>query len=214
MADWKVLLVEGLDDKHVLKQICRSRGILDLDEVAHHDGNRDLLKTIPTWLKASEEKEGAVVGVVIDADTYPGARWQSIRDKFIAAGYSDMPTDRDPTGTIVEPPCGSLLPRIGIWIMPDNKTSGVLEDFLRFLIPQQDALFDHANASVDCIPAQRFKDQDKLKAIIHTWLAWQEKPGRPYGTAIAAGFLDPGLPQADVLVSWLKRLFDQPKASP
>ncbi|MGO8750061.1 MAG: DUF3226 domain-containing protein [Thermoguttaceae bacterium] len=47
------------------------------------------------------------------------------------------------------------------------------------------------------------------RKIIHTWLAWQKKPGKPLGIAIRERFLDPNVPQVDVLVSWLKRLFFQ-----
>ena len=51
------------------------------------------------------------------------------------------------------------------------------------------------------------KPLDEPKAVIHTWLAWQEEPGRPFGTAIKARFLDPSVPEVDVLTAWLKRLF-------
>ena len=54
----------------------------------------------------------------------------------------------------------------------------------------------------------RFGDLAKPKALIHTWLAWQKYPGTPFGTAITARFLDPDVAQVDVLVSWLKRLFN------
>jgi len=39
------------------------------------------------------------------------------------------------------------------------------------------------------------------------WLAWQQEPGKPLGTAITARFLDPTVAQVDVLVSWLNRLY-------
>jgi len=42
---------------------------------------------------------------------------------------------------------------------------------------------------------------------MHTWLAWQEEPGKPLGTAITAKFLDANVAQVDVLVAWLKALF-------
>jgi hypothetical protein len=35
------------------------------------------------------------------------------------------------------------------------------------------------------------------KAAIHTWLAWQEKPGKLLGTAITAKFLDSRVAQVD-----------------
>lgn len=206
MAGRKVLLVEGVDDEHVMKHICTNRGISHLDEVKEHGNYKELLKAIPVQIKLSEE--GDVVGIVIDADTDPFARWQSVRHRLVEVEYPDVPNAPDPNGTILNPPDGSFLPRAGIWIMPDNKMPGILEDFLDFLIPQSDALRAHARCSVDSLPEQRFSDNDRPKALIHTWLAWQEEPGRPYGTAITARFLDPDLPQADVLASWLEQLFD------
>lgn len=209
MPGRKILLVEGKDDEHVLKHICGNRGIPHLNEVKPLGNVEKLLENIPVQIKASRE-EGDVVGVVIDADMNLDARWQSILWRLVQAGYEDVPTSPDPNGTIFEPPTGSVLPRAGIWIMPDNKTPGILEDFLHFLVPQPSEVLDYAIASVDSIPEKHFKDKDMPKAVIHTWLAWQEEPGLPYGTAITARFLDPDLAQADVLVSWLKRLFFQP----
>jgi hypothetical protein len=55
----------------------------------------------------------------------------------------------------------------------------------------------------------RFSKLDEPKAVIHTWLAWQEEPGRPLGTAITARYLDPHVPEVDVLVAWLNRLYER-----
>jgi hypothetical protein len=207
MAGWKILLVEGTDDEHVLKHICGNRGVAHLDEVKPHGSVDTLLESIPVRLKASED--GDIVGVVIDADTNVDARWHSLRDRLIDVGYQDVPADPAPDGTILDPPAGTLLPRVGIWIMPDNRTSGILEDFLRFLVPQEGHLFKHVQSSVATIPEgeRRFSAVTEPKAIIHTWLAWQKEPGKPLGTAITARFLDPNVAQVDVLVSWLNRLF-------
>ena len=90
--------------------------------------------------------------MVIDADTDVKARWQSLRDRLINVGYQNVPTDPTPDGTILDPPAQTLLPRVGIWIMPDNQTNGILEDFLRFLVPQEGTLFDHVQSSVATIP--------------------------------------------------------------
>ncbi len=199
-------MVEGRDDKHVLKHICGNRGLPRLDLIKPLGNVERLLENFPVRLRASNE-EGDAVGVVIDADTDLDARWQSIHSRLKKVGYVQVPSQPDPNGTILAPPPNSLLPTAGIWIMPDNKTAGILEDFLRFLIPQPDALLDHVMCSVNSVPEQRFTDLDRPKAVIHTWLAWQEEPGRPYGTAITAKFLDPSQPQADILATWLKRLF-------
>lgn len=207
MAIKRILLVEGPDDEHVLKHICGNRGILRLDEVKSLGGVETLLDSVPVRLKASED--GDIVGVVIDADTELGVRWQSLRDHLIRLGYAPVPENPVPDGTIIDPPVDLLLPRVGIWIMPDNQANGILEDFLRFLVPDGSKLFEHVVASVAGIPAEerRFSQLAESKALIHTWLAWQEEPGKPLGTAITARYLDPNIAQVDILVSWLQRLF-------
>ena len=93
--------------------------------------------------------------------------------------------------------------------MPDNQLPGILEDFLQFLVPEGDPLFAHVGHSLDSIPLgqRRFDDLKRPKAQIHTWLAWQEEPGKPLGQAISARYLDPHLPMADVFVQWLQRTF-------
>src|SRR5688500_16484065 len=133
MAGKRVLLVEGPDDEHVLKHICGNRGVPPLDVVKPHGSVTSLLDSVPVRLKASND--GDIVGVVMDADTDLAARWQSLRHRLLAVGYADVPRDPAADGTIIDPPAGLLLPRVGIWIMPNNQTRGILEDFLRFLVP-------------------------------------------------------------------------------
>jgi len=91
--------------------------------------------------------------------------------------------------------------------MPDNLHSGKLEDFVSSLIPANDSLFPRAKAAVDGIPKneRRFSDPDLIKAQLHTWLAWQEEPGRHMGTAITAKSLGVDGPVADAFADWLRR---------
>ena len=149
------------------------------------------------------------LGVVLDADTDLAGRWDALKHSLVHAGYTTVPAHPALGGTILDPPPNTLLPRFGVWIMPDNLTTGKLEDFLRFLVPSGNRLFQHVEFSVHGIPEaeRRFSKPDEIKAIIHTWLAWQAEPGKPFGTAISAKFLDPNVPRVDVLVAWLKRLF-------
>ncbi len=203
-----ILLVEGSDDKHVMMHICGSHGIPKLDEIVPVGSVEQVLDHLPVRLKASRGDDD-IVGVVVDADTQLNNRWHSIQQRIGNVGYRDIPCQPEPDGTILNPPEDTFLPKLGIWIMPNNQTSGILEDFLRFLVPEPNRLFDHAMKSVVTIPAkhQRFRDVDKPKALIHTWLAWQCDPGKPYGTAITARFLDPGVAEAQVLADWLRKLF-------
>lgn len=202
-----ILLVEGPNDEHVVKHICGNRGVPRLDEVKPLGNVESLLEAAPVQLKAADE--GDVVGVVLDAATNIDARWKSICRALVSVGYDTVPDQPVADGTILDAPTGAHLPRAGVWIMPDNRTNGIMEDFLRFLVPLPSTLFDHVQDSVANIPpADRlFREVSEPKAVIHTWLAWQKEPGMPLGAAISARFLDANVSQVDVLVAWLMRLF-------
>jgi hypothetical protein len=206
MAKKNVLLLEGTDDKHVVMHLCTHYGLPQIDEIAEHGGIDKLIESFPVRLK---ESDVATIAVLIDADTNIQARWESLRQHLSAASYLSVPAAPSPQGTILAAPRGALLPRVGIWLMPDNQHSGMLEDFLRFLVPTPNPLLEHVRQSIDSIPAslRRFAAKEEPKALIHTWLAWQKDPGKPYGTAITARYLDADVPQAKLFIGWLRKLF-------
>lgn len=206
MATKKILLVEGTDDEHVVKHLCTHHGLPHIGEIAKLGGIEQLIESFPVRLKESDVE---AIGVLVDADTNIQTRWESLRSRLETAGYAAVPVAPAAQGTIVAAPPDTLLPRVGIWLMPNNQTNGILEDFLRFLVPIPNPLLDHAQGSISAIPNghRRFGAHDEPKALIHTWLAWQEEPGRPYGTAITARYLDAGVPQATDFANWLRNLF-------
>lgn len=211
MVGRRILLVEGSDDEHVVKNLCGVLGLGIIDEIKPHQNVERLLAAVPVRIKASDQS-GDVLGVILDADTNLTGRWHGLRDTLRAAGYPavpDLPTAEGVILGAVDTPSLPALPRIGVWLMPDNRLPGNLEDYMALLVPPDSPLFGHAKTSLDGIPPaqRRFKDADRSKALIHTWLAWQAEPGRPLGIAIKARFLDPSLPQARVFVDWLKRLY-------
>lgn len=205
MPDRRTLLVEGADDLHVIRHILGIRGITDLCEVQEHEGLNNLLESLSVRLKFAEE--GDVLGVVVDADDDLNARWDAVRGRLAEAGLVDVPAYPQADGTILNAPDSLLVDRAGVWIMPDNRGPGKLENLLLSMIPKDDELLEHVTGCVESIAYPRFRQQDKTKALIHTWLAWQARPGRPYGTSIASGFLNHNVPEVDRFVSWLNRLF-------
>ncbi|MEZ4314138.1 MAG: DUF3226 domain-containing protein [Polyangiaceae bacterium] len=70
------------------------------------------------------------LGILLDADLSPGDRWQSLRTSL--RGLLDLPEQPYPGGTIVDSPRtpGTGVSRLGVWLMPDNQSPGMLEDFL------------------------------------------------------------------------------------
>ena len=200
-------MVEGRDDRHVLLQLCSRHGVPESFKIQDQEGKPKLLTQLPVQLKASHA--GDVLGVIVDANGDLDATWTSIRNRLSEVGYTELPDRPDPSGPIIEPPLDSILARVGIWIMPNNRDPGTLEDFLLALLPAESPLLQHAHDSIDAIPAGHrfFSDAKRPKALMHTYLAWKEEPGRPYGTAIKAGYLIGEAAPAAALVEWMKRLF-------
>jgi hypothetical protein len=88
------------------------------------DGGVDaVLADIPIRLK---EAGLQALGIVIDADEDIQMRWQSLRNRLKQAGYS-LPSQLSLNGFTTSP---ANRPRIGVWIMPDNRLPGILENFV------------------------------------------------------------------------------------
>ena len=116
------------------------------------------------------------IGILFDADTKPGSRYERLRNmclQYFPALPEEMPAD----GVIVE----HQGIRFGAWIMPDNKSEGDLETFLRYLVPDtEEATWKHAEQSVAVARSigAKCKEAHVAKANLYTWLAWQDKPGQ------------------------------------
>ena len=166
------LLVEGKNDQHVVWALCQQHKVpktFTVEIPGDVDGGiEELLAGIPLRLKSSNL---AALGIVVDADQNLQGRWQSISDRLTKAGYGTyLPKQPDPNGTIISAP---PKPRIGIWLMPDNQSSGMVEDFVARLIPDHDLLAPKAEAILQDIELEKLNlyiPPTSLKGI-HSHLA-------------------------------------------
>lgn len=207
------LLVEGSDDKHVFHHLLdyhrvhsmiKTRG-KSLDIIDHEGINNLLsLKTLGAYLRGSKPRR---FGIIVDADTDIVARWVKLRDILKGSGYSTVPLNPRPEGTILQE---EERPIVGIWLMPDNTFPGMIEHFISLLRPSNDILWPMAEDIVEKVVATdcRFPLTQKIKAQVHTWLAWQEEPGKPMGQAITKHYLYANAPPAQQFITWIRRLFN------
>ncbi len=194
------LLVEGKDDYHVTIHLLNENRIGSFN-VKECGGYGQVEEVFTAELKGSE---AARVGIVVDADEYPDDRWASVHNLLPANGYDNLPTEMPTAGLVAT---GSEKP-VGVWLMPDNRSMGSIEQFVEALIPEGNRLWDRAQDAICQIPVEerKFKPQAQPKAKIHTWLAWQEEPGTPMGAAITKRYLYPTSESAQAFVDWVKRL--------
>jgi hypothetical protein len=200
MTKNRLLLVEGRDDQHVIYALRDAHNIPDVFDVTGKDGIDPLLESIPVELKASDRER---LAVIVDADENLSARWDQLRYRINKAVSLELPKEPSPEGTILQIPDG---PRLGIWIMPDNQVSGLLEHFLAFLIPQGDSLLPLVDSFLASIPAalRRFSSGHSAKARIHSWLALQKEPGKPLGQAITYRYLEAKAEVVQPFLKWLR----------
>lgn len=201
MADKRVLLVEGKDDDSVIYHLANHYGILGQFKTKKKDGFRQIIDDLDVELDASDLEQ---LGVIMDADVDLRARWQSLHSKLLNCGYTALPETSLPEGCIIEE---ADRPTVGVWIMPDNTQAGILEDFLRWLVPDDDLLWARAERCLNEIPAAERRFSSLSKAHIDTWLAWQEEPGTLLGAAINKRYLNAEAPQAQHLMAWIRTLF-------
>jgi hypothetical protein len=203
------LIVEGKDDRHVIWALCKQHQVAETFTVeipGSGEGIDALFKSIPVRLKIAGLR---AMGIVVDANQSLQARWETIRGYLKLAGYKKLPRRPEVDGFIATPSAG---PRVGVWLMPDNRLPGMLEDFAARLIPEGDPLTPRAEACLENIEREglnRYRSTHRPKALIHTWLAWQENPGRPMGQAITAHVLRHDSTLAMASVAWLNRLFNK-----
>lgn len=205
----RVLLVEGKNDCHVVMALRHING-LDARFGVYECGNDEaVIARMNALILAPGPPRPEVIGVVLDADEGDVlARWTQVVNRLASHNY-DCPRAPHPEGTLILPPLG--LPAIGIWLMPDNQNCGMLEDFLISTVGRKSVAV--ARAAVLLAQATRiasFKSVHKSKAVIHTYLAWQDEPGKPLGMSVTARVLRPNTPLAAIFVKWLQELFPPP----
>ena len=217
MPERSSLFVEGTDDKHAIRHLLRRHGVECpfAGEVVP-----DTLPAMFPEIKPAGDKDrvldaiepavsfgtGHSVGFVIDADEAAENTWHAARDRL---SFLDPkpPTELPATGFIADVP--DYKTRVGVWLMPDNRTSGALEHFLKDLVDQDDPLLALAHESTKAARERgaTFSPVKHVKAVIHAWLAWQEEPGRPFGTAIAARYFNADSEAALAFLRWFDELY-------
>lgn len=215
----KQLLVEGPNDQHALLHLLRESGVLSKD-LDPHSSPLDIqnLKTkklviddIPSRYKESGK---IAVGYVVDADDATGdppgrqPTWQAVCHRLRQLGLN--PPNELPSEGYVDS-LGTAGPRIGVWIMPDNRSDGEIEAFLFSLTEQSSPLWQHVRTSTTSARADHgaeFVESNQPKAELACWLSWQREPAMTYGQAMQAGKFDLQRDDAQRFAAWIRRVFE------
>ncbi|XGV86959.1 MAG: DUF3226 domain-containing protein [Limnothrix sp. BL-A-16] len=216
----RILFVEGSSDKTIVSEILniylphwkitkkRSGSSQPQIDIQDQQGISNI--TPDKIFNQLADPNVSALGVMVDADGSASDQWQEICRicQFVKQLNSISFPEQIPENGFVCSVTDNQ--KFGIWMMPDNRSPGMLETLLSCLIPSdRENLWIHLQASVD--QAKRlgapFSDHHLDKARIYTWLAWHHKPGAWIKTGERAVF-NFDHPQIHAFVDWLKALYD------
>ena len=214
-----VLLVEGPDDKHVVLHLCNRCPSFSVEKSSEDEHVVRLYPSQPTSAFSISDKGGIdqllgaisleiktpsrkAIGILVDANNDLNTRWNDVTNRLRKANIQAPPSPQ-PTGTIID---GQ--PRVGIWLMPDNASTGELEDFVMQMIPEGDPVWPRAKRYIEEIPQadRRFPEVKTRRAELYAWLASRENP-RQMGSAIGSHDLKVDGHLCKNFLDWLKALF-------
>ncbi len=213
-CDRNLLLVEGVEEKFLIPELIEQALRIEWGDRRRKQhpveikmrGGIELLLDRDFILNVLRIPALEALGVVVDADGNVAARWQQIRARFVDS-FPELPPQLPTDGLVLSNQSGM---RLGVWIMPDNRSVGMLETLLVQLIPdKQQPLLLHANESIAGARTKgaMFKDAHLDKARVHTWLAWQDPPGLQLHEAVVHRVLRPDNPLAQPFVQWFASLY-------
>jgi len=125
----KVLLVEGVVEKRLIPYLIEKNGVAwpkDCTpvQIREKDGVENILKR--SIIEAEVRESGRrITGILLDADNDVAAKWASIRSCCDPYFPMLQETEIGSNGIIVSNAKSGQ--KLGIWIMPDNQSSGMLE---------------------------------------------------------------------------------------
>lgn len=126
----RVLLVEGSTDMHVVIHICKRASIPDFN-IDLKGSVEGLLESIPNEVRVDGR---AALGIMLDANDHPSNRWEAVKGRLRKVGI-EPPPNPQPEGVVIDSDPSKGLPRVGVWMMPDNESPGELENFLKEMLP-------------------------------------------------------------------------------
>lgn len=221
-----VLLVEGEGDRGFFEQVCKSLALNPAIKVAppkdyQADYEERLRNSKQGVLNLLEDllsellDEGAPtqrLAIIVDADyeNEQGLGYNKTIQQVskLAADYDFSLAENQTNGLCFKHNDG--LAEFSLWVMPNNRTDGMLEDFIKTCVtPGEQSLFGYAVQIVQNVPNPKFKPHHYSKAEVATWLAWQKPPGHGLYYAVCDNLLDPNHALFQEMELWLKNIFTQ-----
>lgn len=200
----KIMLVESRDDSCIIKALCEYYDYSEKFEIKKCGSVEKVLSSINAEIVSPERRK--TIGVMLDVNSVGvERRWASVTGKIMKYPYM-VPKKPHREGTIIMG--RERYPKIGIWFMPNNKDNGMLEDFCLNMIEEKTKEYvNNVVMEAKENDMTTYIENHESKAVVHTYLAWQNEPGKPLGISVTNRALNVQRKEVKVFVRWIKELY-------
>jgi hypothetical protein len=192
----KLLLGEGKDEVRFFNALLARLSITDI-QVVDYGGKTRLKDYLEALAQPPVSGFAGLVSlaVTLDADTDAAAAFASVCAALANAGLSVPGVHSLFAGTN---------PRVGVWILPDGGTPGMLEDLCMASV-QTDLALPCVDEYFQCVLRRAARQPNNVaKARLHVWLASQVEPDKRLGEASERGYWPWDAPAFQPLISFLQ----------
>lgn len=200
-----ITVLEGMAKFHMLSALKDQLGLWQLEIRKPEPNSRLGRDTILARIVATLNVSGTdAVLIMCDAESEPAERvWSRIRQQLSLPDDVALPS----SGFIGTAGNGR---KVGVWIMPNNRDSGMIEDLYLSAIPAADREIQLASNFVHGLEHPKFlktepnaRSRAYAKAKLTVWLGIQQEPAMP-GEALRRGYIRHDAQSLAPLCNWLR----------
>lgn len=195
----KLLMVEGKDEVNFFEEFFKHLEINDVVDIREVRGKDNFRNQIPALIsKVSGSAKLEKVAIIRDADESSMSAFESIKGILKANNFKGPEKPGEFSGDN---------PRIGVFIMPDNKNNGMLENLCLESI-KGDSGLECVDKFIDCANQfeNRLKEKDIAKAKVQAFLSIVPEVPNSIGVGAKKGVWNFDSPQLQPLIDFLSQL--------
>lgn len=192
----RLLVVEGDDEINFFKKLLNVIGIADRVDIRQSGGKDQFKKRMPAFTVASGFRKLEMIAVIRDADENANDAFKSVTGVLRKIG---LKTPDKPGGY------SSGVPMVGVFIMPDNSSGGMLEDLCLDTVKDHEAM-NCVDEFIACTKRLKEGPKNISKAKVQAFLATRSRDVNSLGLGAQMGYWNLESEKLQPLINFLNRL--------